>query len=457
MAARIDPSWWTSGKWEGRPIREFLEQRDVAAVFRFLHARGVSYGTIAALVGVSANRAAEIAKGTRQVTAYEVLERIALGLGIPRAAMGLGREKDLAAGTGGSLATRHEMASDRPASLQAEEEAAARAVPALARLRAELDEALSSSSVSPRHLELVEESASEHMRIYPSAPPSVMLSRLATECSEIQVLSRRRQPAAVQARLSGAAALLATMCADALMRLGDAGEARLWYRTAIHAADDSADTRLRVLVRAQAAMLPYYFGDPQQTVAMADAALAITTAASPSGALAAAGRARALARLGAAEQARAAIEQAHRMFDQAGDDDSDAAFRFPAKRLMFYLSGAMTWLGDTKEAYRVQDEALRLYGPAPTVPIDPALIMLDRALCLVHDLRFADAAAAAREAIANLPDLQRTEIILTKAVQVISAIPRHAHTREVTELTEYVRSCRERSRTLAAGTAALET
>ncbi|MEV1332716.1 hypothetical protein AB0J20_24450 [Micromonospora costi] len=454
MAARIDPSWWTSGRWEERPIREFLEQRDVAAVFRFLHARGVSYGAIAALVGVSANRAAEIAKGTRQVTAYEVLERVALGLGIPRAAMGLGREKDLAAG--GSIATRHEMASDQPASRQAEEDAAARAVPALARLRAELDEALSSSSVSPRHLELVEESASEHMRIYPSAPPSVMLSRLATDCSEIQVLSHRRQPAAVQARLSGAAALLATMCADALMRLGDAGEARLWYRTAIHAADDSADTRLRVLVRAQAAMLPYYFGDPQQTVAMADAALAITAAASPSGALAAAGRARALARLGAVDQARAAIEQAHRMFDEAGDDDSDAAFRFPAKRLLFYLSGAMTWLGDTKEAYRVQEEALRLYGPAPAVPIDPALIMLDRALCLARDLRFADAAIAAREAITNLPDLQRTEIILTKAGQVISAIPRHAQCREVIELAEYVRSCRERSRTLAAGTAALE-
>jgi tetratricopeptide (TPR) repeat protein len=303
---------------------------------------------------------------------------------------------------------------------------------------------------------LVEESTSEHMRVYPSAPPSVMLSRLAAECSEVQVLSRRRQPAAVQARLSGAAALLATMCADALMRLGGAREAKLWYRTAIHAADDSADTRLRVLVRAQAAMLPYYFGDPQQTVAMADQALAITATASPSGALAAASRARALARLGAADQARAAIEQAHHMFDEGGDEDSDAAFRFPAKRLMFYLSGARTWLGDTKEAYRVQDEALRLYGSSPRVAIDPALIALDRALCLVRDLRFPEAAVAAREAVANLPELQRTEIILTKAIQVLSAIPAQAHDREVLELAEYVQSCRERSRTLAAGTAALE-
>ncbi|WP_019901875.1 hypothetical protein [Salinispora arenicola] len=196
-----------------------------------------------------------------------------------------------------------------------------------------------------------------------------MLSRLAAECVEVQILSRRRQPAAVQLRLSGAAALLATMCADALMRLGNVGEARLWYRTAIHAADDSSNSRLRVLVRTQAAMLPYYFGDPQQTVVLAEAALAVTATPSSSAALAAAGRARALARLGSAEQARQAIVQARQMFDQVGDDDSDTAFRFPMKRMLFYLSGASTWLGDTSEAYRVQDEAVRLYGPSPSVPI----------------------------------------------------------------------------------------
>jgi hypothetical protein len=41
----------------------------------------------------------------------------------------------------------------------------------------------------------------------------------------------------------------------------------------------------------------------------------VTSTASPSGALAAAGRARALARVGATGQARAAIDHAHRMFE----------------------------------------------------------------------------------------------------------------------------------------------
>ncbi|GAB3800297.1 hypothetical protein GCM10027605_15570 [Micromonospora zhanjiangensis] len=448
MAAQVDPEWWGSGVWNGRPIGEFLRRRDVTAVFRFLHSRGVSYGRIAALVGVSPNRAAEVAKGVRQVTAYEVLERIAVGLNIPRPAMGLGRDED--AHMGDHERTSAEGGVDRPSA------DAGSSVEAgdLARLRLGLDEALASASVAPGQLELIEESAGEQMRVYPSASPRVMLSLLAGDCREVQVLSRRRQPAAVQARLSGVAALLATMCADALMRLGEVTEARRWYGTAIHAADDSGQAQLRVLVRAQAAMLPYYFGDPYRTVALTEAALAITSFASSSGALAAAGRARALARIGATDQARSAIGQARRLFDRAGDEDTDVAFRFPAKRLLFYLSGAYTWLGDMTGAYRFQDEALRLYGAAPAVPIDVALIALDRSMCLARDRRVTEAAATAREAVADLPEAQRTEIILTRATDVVAAIPGGNPHGEVTALTDYVRACRECARRLGT-TAAL--
>ncbi|WP_346533805.1 hypothetical protein [Micromonospora sp. DPT] len=449
VAAQVDPEWWSSGLWNGRPISEFLQRRDITAVFRFLHARGVSYGRIAALVGVSANRATEIAKGVRQVTAYDVLERIAAGLNIPRPAMGLGRDEDSVVPRDGGCEAVDGGSDRSPAGVGAGAQ-----VSDLVRLRLGLDEALAASSVVPRQLELIEQAAGEHMRVYPSASPQIMLSLLAADCREVQVLSLRRQPAAVQARLSGVAALLATMCADALMRLGDVAEARRWYGTAIHAADDSGEARFRVLVRAQAAMLPYYFGDPAQTVAMADAALAVTSIASSSGALAAAGRARALARIGAAEQARSAVDQARRLFDQAGDEDTDVAFRFPAKRLLFYLSGAYTWLGDTGEAYRVQDEALRLYGAVPAVPIDVALIALDRSICLARDRRATEAAVTALDAVADLPEAQRTEIILTRATDVARAIPEESRRGQVATLTDYVQACRERARSLGT-TAAL--
>ncbi|WP_223874571.1 hypothetical protein [Salinispora fenicalii] len=203
MAAQVDPEWWSSGLWNGRPISELLQRHDITAIFRFVHARGVSYGRIAALVGLSPHRATEIAKGVRQVTAYEVLERIAVGLHIPRPVMGLGRDEDSTTPRDVSIETGAGGADQSPARVGSSE--AGR----LVRLRLGLDEALAASSVAPRQLELIEQSAGEHLRVYPSASPQTMLALLATDCREVQVLSLRRQPAAVQARLSGMAALLA--------------------------------------------------------------------------------------------------------------------------------------------------------------------------------------------------------------------------------------------------------
>jgi hypothetical protein len=433
VRVEIDPSWWASGTWEGRPIREFLERREVTVIFRFLHARGVSYGAIGGLVGISPNRAAEIAKNIRQVTAYEVLERVAVGLRIPRVAMGLGYEPD--AEPGGRP--------DHP-------------VAALSLLRMQLDEVLAATSVSSRQLELIEEATRDHVRAYPSTPPLMTLDRIAVDCTEILALSRRRQPASIQARLSAAAALLATLCADALMRLGETGDARLWYRTALVAADDSTQPGLGVLVRAQAAMLPYYFGDPQRTIAIADKALTLSARPCGSTALAAAGRARALARTGAAALARDGARQARELFDQVGVADSDAAFEFSAKRLLFYLSGATAWLGDTATAYQLQDEALGLYRDSGVTSIDPTLILMDRATCLAHERHAGEAAIVARDAIIALPPTQRTEIVLTRAQDVVALVPADQRCGPVVELEDCLRECRRQVRTLAGGDAELK-
>lgn len=438
MRVEIDPTWWVSGTWEGRPIRQFLERRDVTAIFRFLHARGVSYGAIGGLVGISPNRAAEIAKSVRQVTAYEVLERVAVGLRIPRAVMGLGRDS-------GPIA-------DLPTAGEQLETSAA----GLAMLRTLLDEALAASTVSGRQLDLIEESTRAHVRAHPAAPPTVTLRRIAVECTEVLTLSRRRQPASVQARLSATAAVLGTLCADALMRLGETTDARLWYRTALVAADDSAQPQLGVLVRAQAAMLPYYFGDPWQTVALADKALALSSAPCSSTVLAAAARARALARSGATEDARTAIRQARELFDQVGAADSDAAFEFPTKRLLFYLSGAAAWSGDTTTAYRFQEQALTLYRDRPAKSIDPTLILMDRSMCLAREHRTGEAAIVARDAVTDLPLPQRTEIVLTRAHDVIAAVPPDKRSGPVAELDDYLHECRRQTRTLSGGPAALD-
>ncbi|RZU51423.1 hypothetical protein EV385_3250 [Krasilnikovia cinnamomea] len=452
MPAEVDPAWWLSGSWEGQPLASFLELRNVQVIFRFLHRRGFSYGGIGSLVGISASRALEIEKGSRTVRDYDVLVRIADGLRIPRTMMGLGS----APSSPGGMVARDDTMADRGAATSGRHDHGEVTRGTLSGLREDLDQALTLSTTSPRQLDLIEQATAEYLQEYPSKPAAEMLMPLATECRQIASLSRRRQPASVQVRLSSSAALLATMLADALMRLGDATEARMWYRSAILAADDSGRLPLQVLVRAQAAMLPYYFGNPGQTVTMAEAALAIATPPSPSTVLAAAGRARALARLGRRDEAWDAICQCQRLFDEAGEDDTDSAFHFPAKRLLFYLSGTYTWLADTGNAYRIQEEALRLYGPEPAVPLDPAFIRLDGSICQAREGHPAEAATTARAAIAGLPAAQRTEIVLTRAEQVIASPSRRNRPAEVETLLDYVHACREQARRLVSNRAALE-
>jgi len=74
--------------WQQRDMRAALAARDISTVYRLLRRVGVSQRQIAALTGQSQSEVSEILKG-RQVMAYDVLARIADGLGVPRGYMGL--------------------------------------------------------------------------------------------------------------------------------------------------------------------------------------------------------------------------------------------------------------------------------------------------------------------------------------------------------------------------------
>ncbi|MGH3515941.1 MAG: helix-turn-helix domain-containing protein [Haloechinothrix sp.] len=77
-----------AGTWEDDEMREALAARRVSEVYRMLRTTGISQRQIAAMTGQSQSEVSEILKG-RQVMAYDVLARIADGLGIPRGYMGL--------------------------------------------------------------------------------------------------------------------------------------------------------------------------------------------------------------------------------------------------------------------------------------------------------------------------------------------------------------------------------
>jgi len=74
--------------WQRADLRSALACRDLAAVFELLRRVGTSQRAIASLTGLAPSEVYEITRG-RRVMAYDVLCRIADGLGVPRGYLGL--------------------------------------------------------------------------------------------------------------------------------------------------------------------------------------------------------------------------------------------------------------------------------------------------------------------------------------------------------------------------------
>jgi DNA-binding Xre family transcriptional regulator len=106
--ATVDPQWWVSAAYDGRPMPEILRTRDIGTLFRFLSSRGWSRSAIAAATGLSETRVREVRQGKQQITSYEVLERIADGFNIERGLMGLAYSGQIRA-----VVPRHPMQGDR--------------------------------------------------------------------------------------------------------------------------------------------------------------------------------------------------------------------------------------------------------------------------------------------------------------------------------------------------------
>lgn len=302
------------------------------------------------------------------------------------------------------------------------------------------DETLATGSASAGHLDLIEDRVAEYIITYTRTPPVAVLTALIPDLFEVQTLAGRRQPAVIQARLSEATAVLGLLSADALMKLGEVSRARYWYGTARVAADDTPNAELRARVRAQEAMLPYYYGRAEQTVTLARAAQALVPEMACSAvALAAAAEGRALARLGDAEGAQQAMNRAQRLVEALDESRGDVAFQFTEKRLLLYLSGTLTHMGQHARAKRIQDQALELYRDDPQIVIDPALIQLDQAVSQAAMGNIDDGCHLAMSALEQLPAEHRTRIVLTRAKDVVRAVPsRRRSVAAVGELRELV-------------------
>ncbi|MBD0693913.1 hypothetical protein BG452_14465 [Streptomyces sp. CBMA123] len=302
--------------------------------------------------------------------------------------------------------------------------------------RRAIERTLAATTLTSGELESLDSKLLTLRREYVSDPPMVMLARLLATMEEVRQYSEERQPAIVQVRLSEMLAVLSTLTADALMKLGRKEQARDWYGTARSAADDSGNRELRTRVRVQAAMLPFYYGPLEEAAALTHEAVLLNRGRpTATGAFAFVADARVRAHRGDEEGARAAIMQARDLFERSRPTvEGDDAWAFPYRRLQLYLSGAHTALGDTAQAGRAQDEALRLY-PDHT-GIDPALLRLEQAMCLVKQRSVSEACQLARDTYLTVPENHRTQILGARAADIIKITPENVRPRAARELGE---------------------
>lgn len=295
-------------------------------------------------------------------------------------------------------------------------------------LRRKMDDTLVSATVSPTMLDQWEETTVGYGRLYQATPSLRMLCDVLLDFSEVRRMCDKRQPVELQERLCRIAAQLSGLSGLIMINLGDHRLARSFFRTASTAADETGDRALRAWVTVREALVPMYYGDPREALHLARKAQDLAgRAPSVAAAMAPAVEARALGQLAlrgrsdAAPSARRALVRGRSVFDQLSKNQtSDLAFGFTDRQMAFYEGDTFTNLGEHKHGDEVLSHALTLY--APTDWVDLTLVRLDRAACKLHAGHPNAALDAGEEAIYDLPEEHRSDILVHRARQLGAAV-----------------------------------
>ena len=175
-----------------------------------------------------------------------------------------------------------------------------------------------------------------------------------------------------------------------MINLGDPRLARSFFRTARIAVDETGDRRLRAWVTAREALVPLYYGDPGEALALANSA-ADLAGRNPcvAGVMASAVAARAMARM-AEHGSRRALDRAMEMLDRAHDalDDlpaSDRAIPHSATRSASSSSTKATrWSRWAMASGQPGPSRRRCAGTQPGEFLDRSLVVLGQARCLLE-------------------------------------------------------------------------
>ncbi|WP_248959208.1 hypothetical protein [Sphaerisporangium perillae] len=135
-------------------------------------------------------------------------------------------------------------------------------------------------------------------------------------------------------------------------------------------------------------------------------------------ALAASTEARAYARLGDAARALEALRQAEEIVDKLPPAHlENSIYGYPRQQMAFHKEATLTAIGRLKEAGEAQTAALALY-PA-TEHVNPMLIRLDQASCLIRGGDLASGYQLAAHHLMATPSGYRTPLVLSRAHELL--------------------------------------
>jgi hypothetical protein len=279
---------------------------------------GASYNLISRCTGIAPTEISAIVNGRQQVEKFNRILAIANALAMPdsaRVLLGLAPgSTPAAARLTGRRAVLHGAVVGTGAALTGG------LLTALDGAQQALRRSLADEPLDRCDIERLEESADGLALFSPTAPPVEALTRMLLDFLEVQESLDARPPLALHRRLQHVAAQISSLIADEVMVLGDPDRSRGWHELAGVGADELGDNPLRAQIRALAAMLPLYYGDPAHAVQLARSAHRIPlTMPAASTALALALEALALAPLGDAHAARRALGTARDAYDRLGD------------------------------------------------------------------------------------------------------------------------------------------
>jgi transcriptional regulator with XRE-family HTH domain len=231
----------------------------------------------------------------------------------------------------------------------------------------------------------------------------------------------------VRTDLAHAISQLSALVAITLLNLDEPLASRRYWRTAIHAADQTHDQPLRALIRGRRAVFALYDQrSASMALTLADEAITAATGTSCAGAASGyAARAQALALLGQHGEARNALHSLTRTFaklSEATVTDRASQWGWSEQRLRHVESHVYSHAGDIKNATKAQDQARLLY-PSQLYQ-GPTQIELHRAICLINS---GDPSEGARHVVRTLTALpapvRRDAIVRRTAALALDGIP----------------------------------